>query len=119
MSNIARNIYKELGLKMSKKQYKKYCYCKCKGPNFGSCNNCGRNNDITICPAVIVSSLVIIAAIFVFIAIIVKNFSFVIKGTLISFAIFNIGYFIIGIIKYKMRDYKKFNECYSDYIKHD
>jgi len=120
MSDVVRDIYKELGNKMPKKIYKKYCFCKCKGPNFGSCNNCGNdNNDMIFCPVFILAIIGILAVIGFAISITSSNFSYFIKIFIIPSTIFIAGHFIIGFLRYKIRNIKKFNDCYSDYISHE
>jgi len=120
MSNIARDIYKELGKKMPKKVYKKYCFCKCKGPNFGSCSDCGYSNiDMVFCPALILIIIGILAIVGLAISISSGDFSYLIKEFIIPSIIFIAIHFIIGFLRYKIRNIKKFNDCYSDYINHD
>lgn len=120
MINIARDIYKELGKKMPKKVYKKYCFCKCKGPNFGSCSDCGHDNiDMVFCPALIGSITAILALVSVMLSVILGDFGYIIKVFIIPSTIFIAGHFIIGFLRYKIRNIKKFNDCYSDYMNHD
>ena len=120
MSNIARDIYKELGKKMPKKVYKKYCFCKCKGPNFGFGNDCGQDNiDMVFCPALIGGITAILALVSFMLFVIFGDFSYSIKVFIIPFIILIAEHFIIGFLRYIIRNIKKFNDCYSDYISHD
>ncbi len=120
MNNTAMDIYKELGKKMPKKVYKKYCFHKCKGPNFGSCSDCGYSYiDMVFCPPLILTIIGILAMVGLVISMSANDFSYFIKIFIIPSTIFIAGHFIVGFLRYKIRNIKKLNDHYSEYMNHD